>query len=173
MELTFIAAIAGLVFGFIGTCLGIFNTWKAGQKDKVQLKIIPKIYQNRPNGRLSSSRIPTDLNERWDGLCVEIANVGFLSVTVDEIGLQIDSEQRVVFRPELSGGEFLPKRLEPRTSISCFIPSKMPNAILQEGLPFAKSFYATTACGITVQGSSKVAKWLIAKGRKSGVTKFS
>jgi hypothetical protein len=45
MKLTFIAAIAGLVFGFVGTCLGIFNTWKASQKDKVQLKITPKIYR--------------------------------------------------------------------------------------------------------------------------------
>jgi len=111
MYLTPIAAVGGLVFGFIGACLGIFNTWKANQKDKVQLKIIPKIYQNRPNGRLSSSRIPTDFKERWDGLCIEIVNVGFLPVTVDEIGLQIDSEQRVAFKPELSDGKSLPKRL--------------------------------------------------------------
>ncbi|HSY09297.1 MAG TPA: hypothetical protein VK840_00110 [Candidatus Dormibacteraeota bacterium] len=122
---------------------------------------------------MSSSRIPTDFNERWDGLCIEIVNVGFLPVTVDEVGLQIDSEKRVIFKPELSGGESLPKRLEPRTSINCFIPSQSPKSILQEGLPFAKCFYATTACGVTIQGNSKISKWLIEQGKKLEMTKFS
>jgi hypothetical protein len=45
--------------------------------------------------------------------------------------------------------------------------------MLQEGLPFAKCFYVTTACGMTIQGSSKVSKWLIEQGKKSGMTKFS
>jgi hypothetical protein len=167
MSLTSIAAAAGLVFGFIGTGLGIFNTWRAGQKDKVQLKLIPQIYQNRADGRLCSSRIPTDLSQPWDGLCIEIVNVGFFPVTINEVGLlQADSDQRIVFsKPELSGGESLPKRLEPRTSVTCYIPSRMPESLFQEGLPYAKCFYATTACGVTAQGNSKISKWLIHLGK--------
>jgi hypothetical protein len=131
------------------------------------LKITPKIYQNRANGRLCSSRIPEDLSQPWDGLCIEIVNVGFLPATIDEVGLlQADSDQRIVFpKPEISGGESLPKRLEPRTSVLCYIPSRLPGSLFQEGLPYAKCFYATTACGVTVQGNSKVSKWLIKLGK--------
>jgi hypothetical protein len=166
MNLTSIAAVAGLIFGSIGTCLGVYNTWKAGQKDKVRLKVTPKIYQIRPNGRFCSSRIPEDFSQRWDGLCLEIVNVGFLTVSIDEIGLIQNADQRIVFpKPEISGNESLPKRLEPRTSVTCYIPSKSPSSFLQEGLPYAKCFYASTACGVTVQGNSKVSKWLIKRGK--------
>ena len=168
MSLTSIAALAGLAFGFVGTGLGIFNTWRASQKDKVKLKVIPKIYRDLGNTRFSSSRIPTDVNQRWHGLCVEIVNLGFFPVTIDEIGiLRTDSDMRMMMaRPELSGNESLPKRLEPRTALTAYIPSPAPEAMFQMGLSDAKCFYATTACGVTVQGSSEVSKWLIRLGKR-------
>jgi hypothetical protein len=110
MSLTSIAALAGLAFGFVGTSLGIFNTWRASQKDKVKLKVIPKIYSDLGNRRFSTVRIPTDTTQRWHGLCLEIVNIGFFPVTIDEIGiLRTDTDLRMIFQPELSGGESLPK----------------------------------------------------------------
>jgi hypothetical protein len=167
MSLTSIAALAGLAFGFVGTSLGIFNTWRASQKDKVKLKVIPKIYCDLGTRRLSSSRIPLDASQRWHGLCIEIVNISFFPVTIEEVGiLRTDSDVRSMFQPELSGNESLPKRLEPRTAFTAYIPSPAPEVMFQMGLPGAKCFYATTACGVTVQGSSAVSKWLIRLGKR-------
>ena len=169
--LTLITAIAGLIFGAIGTGIGIYNTVQSARKDKVRLKVIPKLYQKQGMGRLCSARIPTDNAPVWHGFCVEIINIGFIPVTIDEIGLlKPDGESRIVFQPEMLQGEKLPKRLDPRTSIVCYVPANQPASLLIEGLPYVKCFYVTTACGLTVHGKSDVAKWLIKIGRKTELT---
>jgi hypothetical protein len=149
----------------MGIIFAAYNIWKSHNKDKVQLKLTPKIYKIVGNGRLCSSRIPDDDSEIWNGICVEIINVGFIAVTIDHVGLKLveNGVEKIVAFPdaEISGNDKLPKRLEPRTSVNYFIPSKMPHLMFKEGLPHAKHFYATTACGITVKGNSKVTKWLI------------
>jgi len=162
--------IAGLIFGAIGLGLSIFNTIKAHQKDTVNLKVIPKLYSDHTTARLSTTRIPTGTNEQWEGFCIEVINLGFFPVTIEEIGLtRTDIKNRIIFpQPEMSGGEKLPKRLESRTSISFYIPSE--KNILQDGLPYVKHFYATTACGVTVRGNSEVTKWLIKKGNQRKLT---
>jgi hypothetical protein len=167
--LTTITAITGLVFGLIGAILGIFNTIQQFRKDKVRLKLVPKIYRHEANGgHLCSARIPTENEKAWHGMCLEIINLSVFAVTIDEIGLlSSDEDSRIVFpTAELSNNESLPKRLEPRASVTCYIPSNSPATILNEGLPFAKGFYATTSCGVTATGKSAISKWLIKIGKK-------
>jgi len=171
--LTTITAIAGLVFGLIGAALGIFNAIQQSRKDKVRLRLVPKLYRHVGNGgRLCSARIPTESENAWHGLCLEIINLSAFAVTVDQIGLLLSKDDSVVQfpKPEISNNESLPKRLEPRASVTCYIASENPATILSEGLPFAKCFFATTACGVTVTGNSPVSKWLIEVGKKYKLT---
>jgi hypothetical protein len=49
--------------------------------------------------------------------------------------------------------------------MTAYMPSPAPEAMLQMGLPDAKCFYATTACGVTIRGNSEVSKWLIHIGK--------
>jgi hypothetical protein len=165
-------ALAGLAFGLIGAGLGIFNTVQQVRKDKVRLKLVPKLYQDTEGGgRLCSARIPVKNQNAWHGLCLEIVNLSVFSVTIDEIGLlrSDDKDSRIVFsHPEIASGESLPKRLEARTSLTCFIPANSPANFLTEGLPFARCFFATTACGVIATGNSAVSKWLIRIGKRYG-----
>lgn len=163
------ATIWGLIISAIGLCIGGVSFWKSHKKDKIQLKVTPQIYRHLERGCLCSTRIPDDMSVKWDGLCVEIINVGFVAATIKEIGLKIveNGEDKFVVFPDcqIPVNEHLPKRLEPKTSITCYIPSNEPQTIFTLGLPFAKCFYVTTACGLTINANSKVTKWLIAIGK--------
>ena len=169
VDLTNITAIAGFFFGLIGASLGIFNTFQQWRKDKVRLRLVPKIYRNVDGaGRLCSARIPTETQITWNGFCFEIVNLSVFSITINEIGIVwTEKDSRVVFdKPEINNNGSLPKKLEARESLICYIPSKSPYTIFTEGLPFAKCFYATTSCGVTVTGNSAVSQFLIKIGKK-------
>jgi hypothetical protein len=144
--------------------------WKSHKKDKIQLKVVPKLYRHVENAVLCSTRIPDNMSEVWHGLCVEIINVGFIAATIQEIGLRLkeNGEIKVIVFPQgqFPNNEKPPKRLEPKSSIVYYIPSVDPQAILHEGLPFAKCFFVRTACGVTIDANSKVTKWLISKGKQ-------
>jgi len=160
--LTFIVAASGLV-------LSIYNAWKAGQRDKVNLKVTPKIYRDLPEGRHATPHVPTDRSHHWLGLCIEVVNKGQVAVTIDEVGVLLAGrDERIIMQPHFSDGEKLPRRLEPRASLSAYIASTAPNILLKEGLPHAKGLYALTACGVTVKGKSPVATWLIQLGKNAG-----
>lgn len=158
-----------VIISAIALIIGAGTYWKSHRKDKVQLKVIPKLYKHVENAVLCSTRIPDDMSEIWHGLCVEIVNVGFIAATIQEIGLRIkeNGDIKVIVFPQgqFPNNEKPPKRLEPKSSIVYYIPSPEPQSILHEGLPFAKCFFVRTACGITIDANSKVTKWLIAKGK--------
>lgn len=168
LNLTLVTAIAGVAFGAIGTALGIFNTWKAIQRDKVRLKIIPKIFKSAHGGSLVSVNVPDNIAERWDGYCFEIVNIGHLPVTIDEIGLlPTDSGMRFIFRPDFGDGKQLPRRLEPRESVIGYARFEHPSSVIfTNGLPNIKCAFATTSCGVTVRGTSPVIDWLIRTGKQ-------
>jgi hypothetical protein len=94
-SITLITAIAGATFGLIGTFLGVLNTWRAFERDRIRLVIIPKVYLTTDSGTLAAERF----NEQFEtdpiwkafhtqakDLCIEVVNRGFLPVTIREVG---------------------------------------------------------------------------------------
>jgi hypothetical protein len=164
---TLVTAIVGAASGLVALGLSAFNTFHAYRKDAVRLKVIPKLYRIQQNGRLVSSVEP-EPNSVWHGCALEIINVGFLPATVDEIGwLGNDGKSRVVVIPEPVGGQKLPHRIEPRSALTLYIPSNNPESIITEGWPHVKCIYAATACGLTFHGKSKLAIFMLKKGKRS------
>ena len=72
--LTLITAIAGLVFGVTGAVLGILNTWRAFDRDRVRLRVSP-IWFFRNDGV-----------QTVHTLGVDVTNLSFFPVTVTSVG---------------------------------------------------------------------------------------
>lgn len=127
-----------LGIALLGAALGLINLWRAIDRDRVRVRVTPLSYIN--TGGTS-------------GVCLEVVNVGFTSVTLSSIGFDLrGGEQLVPLSPTFSGGEKLPHRLEPREAVTAYLPPGM-----EKDSRFArvKCAYAKTACGIKFRGSSK------------------
>lgn len=136
-NITLITAIAGLVFGLLGAVLGVINTWRAFDRDRVRVKVVPVFVFN-------------ERNDQWLG--VELTNLSYFPVTITSVGfLKARSDDYMPFlAPELQGCR-LPERMEARTRFTAFIPMaacQHPNfATINRG-------YADTACGRRFTGTS-------------------
>ena len=64
-----------LAIALLGAVLGVINTWHALDKNRVKLKVVPKIAMTL--GRSGSAV----------GFCIEITNLSAFAVTVDEAGV--------------------------------------------------------------------------------------
>jgi hypothetical protein len=148
-KITLITAIAGLVFGCIGSVLGIINTWRAFSHDRVRLHVVPRwvIYGSGDRA-----------------MCIEVINQSHVPVTVSQVGYKVhDKEKIFVFRPA-PPGDTLPKRLEPRESVTVIAPLGTENS------PFMKdvvSAFAETACDHTFIGTSPALKGFVEKARSA------
>lgn len=99
------------------------------------------------------------MQEDWEGICVEVINAGFLSATVEEVGLLMASDgTRIVPEHRLEDGTKLPRKLEPRQRLTAYVPGSGPG-FLQTGLPDAKCAYARTACGCIFRGASPILRY--------------
>lgn len=131
-----------LAIACVGAVLGIINTWKALDKDRPKLRVVPK--QAFGYG-------PSGVDERAR-LCIEVTNLSNFPLTVSEVGVLYhgtDSRGALVHH-FMKNGETLPKRLEPRTSVSIYA---YPNA-LDGNTRSIKCAYANTDCGLTFTGDS-------------------
>lgn len=145
-----------VLFGIavVGAVLGVINTCTTYRRGKVRLKVLPGVYRNVAGGALTRIEMPEDPNERWDGVHIEVMNVGYLPVTVDGVGFERHNGTRLTSLRHLmrDGGSF-PRRLEARASFTVFFPG-------DAALHGVKTAYANTACGCTFRGTSPVARHL-------------
>jgi hypothetical protein len=126
-EITFALAV-------LGSVLGAINLWRAFDRDRIRLKVVPRVY----HGPTTNSGKP--------GLCVEVINLGYMPVTVRQIAFDIRKPrgQFFWFKPMFLNGESLPHRLEPRASVTAYVVGPADqNPILRE----ATRAFAETACG--------------------------
>jgi hypothetical protein len=156
-----------LSLGAVGTWLGVLNVWKNHSRDQIRLEVTPKIYQDAAMGRLTMKKPdPRDPKPRLSGLCIEVANPSLTPIIVEQIGFLSNEKdtQLVITHPEFLDHGVLPRKLEPRTAFTAYIPSQSPELpVDMQGLPRA---FVKTACGRTFTGTSPIFKSLIQRSQK-------
>lgn len=136
-----------LSLAVLGAVLGIINTIHALQKDKIKLKVKPKwvILPQAPGLK---------------HIGVEVINLGFIPVTISEIGFKISyfTDKRLVLpNPVLLDGGDFPRRLEPRSSFSIYILDILDDPNFHK----SKYAYAKTDCEKIFKGKSPAFKQAI------------
>ncbi|GLI53344.1 hypothetical protein [Thermodesulfovibrio yellowstonii] len=141
-----------LSIAVLGAVLGLINTWYNIDKSRVKLKVRPaNVYPiNMPN-------IYKEIN-----FCIEVTNLSSFPVTVSEVGfLYSDTKARdVIINPIIIDGREWPRRLEPRSSVTCYI--KLDKSIIRNKI---KCAYAKTQCGVIKTGKSPSLKYI----KKGGI----
>ena len=82
-----------------------------------------------------------------------ITNLSNFSITISEIGIlyKKSNKRAALFHYKLANGGKLPKKLEPRTSLSALYEGEIP--IYGSGI---KAVYAKTECGRLKKGKSPI-----------------
>jgi hypothetical protein len=135
-----------ITFGIalIGAVLGIMNMWRSISHDKPKIKVIP-VRAYAVGG----------MDQRVD-FGIEVVNLGAVAVTVRELGLfhHGTATRSVLTAPIMLDGGTLPRRLEPRTSISVYGRTDLLNGRTHP----IRWAYAKTDCGLTFKGNSGALK---------------
>ncbi len=123
----------------LGAVLGVLNTWRSIDKDRVKLKVIPK------------QAIPVGGADERLTFCVEVINLSSIPVTVSDVGVLYRGTDRrgcMTVIPVMSPDGPFPRRLEPRSAFTVY--SQEP-----ENRRHLKCAYAKTECGVQATGSSR------------------
>ena len=139
----------------VGAVLGILNTWRNFDRDRLKIKVRPTNLIT-----LATTYSGSDIEKR--GLNVDVINQSTFPVTITEIGFanfylftnKIKGGKSLPFKWENLNGLSLPQRLESRESISFFIFEEVLEG--HENLKNIKYAYAKTACGQFFKGSSEL-----------------
>ncbi len=126
----------------LGSVLGILNTWRAMNKDKVKLKVLPK------------RAYPVGIASPMINFSIEVINLSSFPVTVNETGflLKNTTNRAVIIDPITTDRTKPPFRLEPRASITTYV-------MLDDNIIHSlKVAYAKTACGYEIKGKSPALK---------------
>jgi len=98
--ITLAIAITGAVTGILGLLFNFLNTWRAFDRDKIKLKVIPKVaYFFSSYGQSET-------------LSIEVINVGFVPVTLSRVVFPLDGDDKEIhFRQHPQQEVELPVRL--------------------------------------------------------------
>ena len=126
----------------LGAVLGIINTWRSIDRDRVKLLVTPN--QAIPVGGLEQMHPNISF-------CIEVINQSLFPLTVSEVGFLHKglTSRAVVIQPLTPDGSSIPRKLEARESISFY----MDRPQLRDGHPLEFA-YAKTSCGRTFKGVS-------------------
>jgi hypothetical protein len=144
--ITLVIAVVGAVTGVSGLILGILNTWRAFDRDRVKLKVSP---------RWAIYSLP--IKGAGHLLCVEVINMSYLPITISQVGFTVSEpkDHFLAFLPMPDMGDTLPKRLEPRTSMTVYVPERVSSG---EGFDKVEKAFAKTECGHSFYGTSPALK---------------
>jgi hypothetical protein len=137
-----------LSIALLGAVLGIINTWKSIDRDRLKLKVIPK--HAIPVGNFIDPQIR---------FCIEVINLSTFPVTITEVGVlyQDTNVRGASVNPIIIDGGPFPRRLEPRTSFTAYLRAD----IFQNEHGYKiKCAYAVTDCGDQIKGNSPALKQL-------------
>lgn len=135
-----------LSLALLGAVLGVLNTWKAYDKDRPKLRVIPK------------RAIPVGGADPRLTFCIEVINLSGFALTVCEVGvLHRGTERRTVcLKPVFTDGGAWPRRLEPRAAFSAYFDWTSIDARTHS----IRCAYAMTECGLIFEGSSPAMRQL-------------
>ena len=148
--------VATLGIALLGAGLGIINTWQSIDRDRVKLRVTPK---------MSHSFFP-GVDDTFPRLCIEVLNLSAFPVTVSEVGLTLHGtdKQFKLFVPIIHDGGPFPRRLEPRSSFTAYFESGAEN---HPAFTSVKSAYAKTDCGEMATGDSPALRSLVEERRSA------
>ena len=147
-QLTVTQAIT-LAIAILGAVLGIINTWRAIDRDRVRLRVVPQ--HAIPVGPGMDKRVR---------MCIEVTNLSTFPLTIAEVGVLFRGTEKrgVVVQPIiLDAGQF-PRRSEARTAFSAYLS---PDAFLSHGAAQIRCAYAKTACGVVAKGDSPALRQMV------------
>jgi len=172
-HLPLLLQIFSLSLALFGSFLGVLNAWASWTRDRVNLKVVPKGYIPTRGGVYSISSPQENNSPAQRHICIEIANLGFIPVTIDEVGFLLENASKgrlAITKPLIIDGGSFPRRLEPRASFVAYAAED------SEGkTPFHRvtKAYAQTACGVVSTGTSPFLKNLIKISRqKFGISRY-
>jgi len=117
----------------VGAVLGVLNTWNAFDRQRVKLVVRPAVGIG-PTGQWVAT--------------IETINLSPFAVTISEMGFGLRDGQRMVALGPLTNGKELPHRLEPRESVTVFIP------LSQVKPEMVTRAFARTSCEEVATGDS-------------------
>jgi hypothetical protein len=120
------------------------NTWNAMNQQRVRVRVTPHFI--------------TSMEGQPMGVSIDVINLSTFSLTIEEIGFMSGRRRVPLLSAQLRDGGSLPRRLEPRESISAMFGPRdfgIPPVRLGDG-------YVRTSCGRTISGNSP-AGWQFSK----------
>lgn len=152
-------AIIGAVTGIVGTVLGVVATYDLLSKNRVKLRVVPKVgWVNRRGAALTAEKPAAPEHDPTGGappnrLAVEVVNLSAFAVTISEVGFgRIEAPTRLVPVPELADGETWPVRLESREAMTAYF--RLPIQPTERKALADRLAYAQTDCGVVKHGTS-------------------
>lgn len=132
-----------LIIAVLGAVLGIINMRHEFDKSRIKLLVRPK------------HAIPVGNFDTRITFCIEVINLSAFAITIEDVGVLFKGtkDRGSIIGPIISDGGKLPRRLEPRSSVTiyCQKPSSPPGHAI-------KCAYAKTECGYTKTGTSPAFK---------------
>ncbi|MEO5829532.1 MAG: hypothetical protein ABIQ36_03085 [Rhodanobacter sp.] len=130
---------ATLAIAAVGAVLGIINTWRAVNQNRVKLKVLP------------AHAIPLGGAPRNIRFCVEVTNLSQFAVTIEDAGVLFHGtkDRGSIINPLLPDRGPWPRRLEPHSSVTVY--SELPES---NGGHKIKCAFARTQCGYIKTGTS-------------------
>lgn len=160
--ITLITAIVGAICGICGAVLGVINTWNQLSRNRVRLKVIPKLGYVLPNKTIMTGMNVDELQEHYSehGVpslwCIEVVNLSAFAVTISSLGFGKAKGEPLhcfIFEPGTMSGKKWPTRLEPREAETFLGKVGQSLQTAQMKKPIA---YAETDCGVVCYGTSPI-----------------
>jgi hypothetical protein len=151
-----------LALAIIGSGLGIANLIIDLWRNRVRLRVVPKLYVRSAQGSYTYDRPMDDFLKQHNfdddpKLCVEVQNISNKPVTISLIGFaRWRADKRVVLNPIFTDNRNLPRRLEPHSlfvAYSLYTPEQMWKEYGRFDFAFAE-----TESDQFCRGSSKILK---------------
>ncbi len=161
-------AIIGALTGVAGTVMGVITTYDLFNKNRVKLRVTPKVGWVDKRGRALTAAVPMAAEsdpvrgQPPNRLAIRVVNLSAFPVSVDDVGFgPIDGPSRFTIPfPELPEGISWPVRLESRQAVTAFCKIKNTERLGALKKPVA---YAQTDCGTVRYGTSPMFRKFIAE----------
>jgi hypothetical protein len=143
-DLTAAIAVLGAATGIFGAALSLINTWRAFDRDRVKIRVVPMIAFPVTGGVVGKEPL----------LSIEVTNLSTFPVTIAGVGyLMHGTKSRLaITSPIIHDGGAFPRRLEPRSTFSVYA---VADTAREPQFAKVRCAYAQTACGCTIRGKSK------------------